>query len=925
MKNFTNFILTFTITLFVNVILIAQGDCVIVIQGARDTPTEAFFKNSTDNFVSAMGSGTPAQTITVLRPMGEMSMLGATPARTEQNYDNKADLIKKIKEALCKEECKDVIITLIGHGMGGNGINQPPPNKDAGGMKVGTGNSAADFLTAPEIAALIDSCKKSAKIIASQCFAESMINGICKVILNKGLIGVAIGSSLWNEESFGTGTTDANMTYEFLMHFLKDYYLIIGNPNVMEQIKKAAEELKKKNEEYNKQVAAENKAREDKIKDCAKMLEDLKKQRDALDKQIADTKAAIENAKAAKGLLERRKALEESYDGAKGKEKSDIKKQLDKNMDSLKKVGVKNLPGGKLEKRLAGIDAEIATQDKAIEDLTATLDKLNEEWMAVNKKYVDKEFELDKLNNTPPKSPIPAHLPLNEIIIHEAFKSAKALTKTSTPVEPVPPKATGQVDVPKTPPTDITKGGERFIFYKVKDEKTGKCVVVGYRADKLGNPIGPIKSIECDLECKSIKFSFVRNDSVKIVEATLQENNTYKYKVDGVEVANVVPTHKKINLIKPGELLTEAYCQVEFNTIPDVFIPGWEIANALYDPEISELVLNMFQGTNTHQVQIQFMPHEDVMIRIDDADPYLESETRRFTMIDQAHHSQGKLAFIEREGNLIGSLQQCSDDSPVAITGQLSEDMHRFMLMSMNTSMPFQAFPSPVNSSENWWNLGTQQGVLYQDIQNEPYIVNFNLNNIPNGPNLMQWQYLMHHMTDAELEMFMGTRIIAYDQLNVFRMYDLPPGQNTFIDQQNNPNQPVEYYIYPVMFNNAYCVPYEGILFDEFGQPTCAISQPVIVQNNRKSDQPEEKDIVLLIPNPFKDKTELHLLANGSGIAELRIFNLEGAILKELRLYTEKGWNRIPISKDDLKNPGIYFYELKTINGLLKGKIILTD
>lgn len=922
MKNLNNFIIAFSLVLCLRVQLTAQGDCVIVIQGTRSDPKEAFFKNSADNFITAMGAMSPAPAITVLRPSGESSMLGTSPTRTESNYDSKADLKAKIRAALCKEECKDVIITLIGHGMGGDGIHKPPPNKDAGGMKIGAGNTENDYLLAADIAALIDSCKKSVKIIASECFAESMINGICKVILNKGLIGVAIGSSLWNEESIATGSSDANMTYEFLMNFLKNYYLIIGNPNTMADIIKAAEELKKKNDEYNKSVAEENKAREIKINDCEKMLADMKKQLADLKNKIDDTNAKIKNAEAAKKLLEERKELEKEYNAANNKDKKEIKKKLDTNKEDLKKLGVKNLPSGKLDKVLTGLDAEIAKLDQAITDLNAALVTLNADWMALNKKIIDKEFELDKIKSTPPKSPIPDHLPVNEIIIHEAFKSAKALTKSSHGVEPVPPKSTGPVEVPKTPPTDSKIGDNYFVYYKVIDKKTGKCVVVGYRRDKLGNPIGPIKSIECAIDCSKLKFSYNDNGTDKVVEATRQTDNSYKYTQDGQEVS-YIPGYKKLNLIKPGELLAEAYCQVHFNSIPDVLIPDWTTANINYDAEQSLLSFNMLHGTSTHQVFIQFMPHEDVMINIDMAEAYLHSLTRRYTLIDQNNLSAGKLGLIEQEGGIVGNFQECTNDLPVEVIGQLSEDLHRFMLNSMNTSNMFQASPLHDNPTLMVWSTQTNQGVLHPDLQNEPYLAQLNLTSIPQGPNILQWQYNIMHMTESELEQFSSSMIVAYDAPNLFRVYNVPFNQNTWVDEHHLPSQPTVYRIYPVMLNNVYCVPYDGILFDEFGMPSCITSQNVIIQNKRETATPRNEDIIMVMPNPFHEKTNIHIYNYSESPLELNLFELTGKLLKQFKFNSSIGWNSIPITKDDLNNPGMYIYELKLKDKLQRGKLIL--
>jgi hypothetical protein len=901
---------------------VLSQECILVIQGVRNYPKEAMFNNSSDLFVTGMGATSPAPKITVLRPPGETSNLGATPARTEKNYSDKADLLKKIKEALCDEKCVNVVITFIGHGMGGDGINGAPSNDKDGGMKVGPGN----FLLAAEMAKLIDECKKSVKLISSHCYGEAMIKGICDKILNKGLIGVGIASSPWDKESFGTGRDTPTFTYEFLMNFLKDYYLIIGNPNAMADITKNAEDLKKKNEEYNAKIAAENAAHAAKIKECEDMLAKLKADKDAIDAKLKGVNQKIADAEAAKELLEERLELEKELDALKNskdnKAKNEVKDKLKKNAEALKKLGIKSLPSGKLDKITKDLNKLIDEQNKILTDLNAQKEQLEKDLKAKELAILEKSFALEDLKAIPFKSPIPDHLPVMELVIHEAFKSAKALTKSSMPVEPVAPSVSGPVDMPKTPPTDVKIGDNYFAYYKVIDKKTGKCVVVGYRRDNFGNPIGPIKSIECEIDCSKIKFSYNDNGTDKVVEAIRQEDKKYKYTQDGQPIANH-HNHKKLDLILPGQLLEEAYCQVVYNDIPEIVVPNWQLVFSEYDSDQNLLLFHLQQGPRSHQVSMQFLVHEDVLIGIDNFPAYLASSTRRFSLLNPSGDNNGQLGVIIMDDGILGNIQLCDGELPIPVQGQLEADLTRFSVSGPDV----QIMPMPDNNSLMIWNMNTSGGILQLEIIGKPFIAFHQIQTLPTQQNQLIWQYQMNHLADADLELFKSTEILAIGPSNNLRKYSVPVSQNTWIDPLPSTGN-VLYKIYPVSHNTKYCVPYEGELLDELGRPVCiSVDGPShfdLTERSRLYNSDTQKKLKVY-PNPFSDFVNFRYFLNTEQTVVLIIRNTEGKILWRREIVSPPNWNQIKILKSDIQLSGLLMYELQTHTEVHKGKLVYTE
>lgn len=889
----------------------SQDECVVIIQGIRDKPNEDFFNNSSDAMLAAMAAFKPGPNITVLRPKGESSKVGTPPARTEKNYDGKKDLMKMIEDAICDAKCKNVVISFIGHGQGRDGINGAPNNPNDGGMMIENSDQPQNnFLTASEMAAIIDRCKKSVKLIPSQCFGASMINGIVENLKNKHLVGVGVTSSEWDKKSWG----EFGGLYDFIKYFLEDYYLIIGDPNVMEQIKKNAAELKKKNEEKNKEIEAANKEIEKKIAACEKELKPLEKRRNELQKQTDENTKKIDDANAAIKFLNERKELEKALAAEKNKEEiKKLKAKLKTNADSLKAHGVKNLPPSstKLDKLLEKLDKEIQNQKDIIEKSKAELSKINEEWKTVNPAYVAKQAMIEDLKNSV-KTPIPNHDPVMELVIHEAFKSAKDKTKSSVPVEPVMPPYTGKVEMPNTPPTHIELKGEHFYFRKVIDSKTKKCTVVGYRADKNGNPIGPITSKECNIDCSSLNFSYKEGTGTHDVKANYN-NDTKKYDfyLDDQKVALFKPEYRKAELILPGAVLAEVHFQTLFNSITDVIVNGWETTEKTFEQNCNCYKFKISKGFENYKIVLKFKEHEDILIRVGNDFEYHLSETRSYSLINQQGIQRGKLGLIFRDSQITGSLQLCDSENPVSISGIVLSDTDQFILQTNHPSNSFSAFPEPNEGNFMVWQSGPENGILQHDLTQEPIIHHFIVENNLSGPTQFFWQLETKHLIQGDLDKFKSMVMIVEDDFGLLQSFQLPADQTTWTDPIPRTGNHIHYTLYASSEDHHYSVAYHGPYYNVCGTMVCvSIDGGLNLRKNIDNFKSDELTIVHgIIPNPFSDHATFHLSAMDPYIGTLYIFTNRGELVWKKELGVMNGSNWIELDPGACPLNGIYYYQ----------------
>lgn len=75
-------------------------------------------------------------------------------------------------------------------------------------------------------------------------------------------------------------------------------------------------------------------------------------------------------------------------------------------------------------------------------------------------------------------------------------------------------------------------------------------------------------------------------------------------------------------------------------------------------------------------------------------------------------------------------------------------------------------------------------------------------------------------------------------------------------------------------------------------------------------------------PNPFDDQVEFTFQLNGEGEVALRILDVQGKVLKTVfDGMLEAGSHQLKWNGDNLP-AGVYFYQLKTIDGVKTGKLV---
>lgn len=910
----------------------ATGECVVVIQGARDKPDEDFFKKSTDAFVKGMGSFPGGANITVLRPPGETSDLGASPTRTEQNYDNKADLLKKLKAAICNPECKNVVIAFIAHGIGGTDLDTPPKDSLSGGISIKKGSSEDDILFAAEVAAIIDSCGKAIKLVAASCFSEAMVRGIQDEVRNKGLIGVGVSSSGWKEKSWAR-----EGYYDFIKHFLEDYYAIIGDPNTMAQLAKNAEELKKKNKEYNDKIKAENAAQAAEIEALKKELAKLTAAFNKLDEILKKAQSEADSTKKAIDLLNKRKELEEQHAKATGDAKKKLKAELDANAKALKNLKVTVPTDSKLEKRLEKIGKEIEKQEKSLAKQNAEIKKLAAQHAAEFDRIKPRRLEIENRLmelDYPPKVFLPEdRVPLMELVIHEAFKSAKIKTKAgnlpnSDPQEPVPPKIAGAVEVPSTPFIRMKVGDYYVRFYKVIDKATQKCVIVGYQCNADGVPLQPLKSYNCEIKCDSAKFSFMDGGNEKIVTAKKKPDNSYEVKINAQPVSGVQYQYQKTALVLPGQLVAEAYYIVDFTGIPKVTVPNGKVTNVNFDRTNNVLTFDLEKDGRKFKIRIAFLPHGEKTVNIENLLAYKESHTRQFVLLDNTNQPAGSLSILANQDDLLmltGTVKFYNTNQPIGVNGHVTPDGTRFQLTSNDFSRPVSIQPSPTHPSLIIWQTPSGQGSLQPDLQNKPTIANATIEWGTNGNMagwLLKWQVDVSFLSLSEMSAWKGIRILKKLPFTTqTQVIDLPQNAQMYFDPNSNLSTPTTYQIFSMVGINSTCQCYSNPLFDQGGEPVLLSSSSEAAA--RQGIEAEESQLFQNAPNPFDQSTSIGFVLPESEQIALHFYNQWGQLVKQINGWYEKGTHNVTIHHSDMGNSGLYFYQLQTQKGIITKKMIL--
>ena len=76
-------------------------------------------------------------------------------------------------------------------------------------------------------------------------------------------------------------------------------------------------------------------------------------------------------------------------------------------------------------------------------------------------------------------------------------------------------------------------------------------------------------------------------------------------------------------------------------------------------------------------------------------------------------------------------------------------------------------------------------------------------------------------------------------------------------------------------------------------------------------------------PNPFIDQTRIGFTLPDGGAADVKVFDINGRVVKSIRGNYQKGYNEIIIHKNELNASGIYYYQLQSNGFTASKKMIL--
>ncbi|WP_333853184.1 T9SS type A sorting domain-containing protein [Epilithonimonas sp.] len=78
---------------------------------------------------------------------------------------------------------------------------------------------------------------------------------------------------------------------------------------------------------------------------------------------------------------------------------------------------------------------------------------------------------------------------------------------------------------------------------------------------------------------------------------------------------------------------------------------------------------------------------------------------------------------------------------------------------------------------------------------------------------------------------------------------------------------------------------------------------------------------LLVYPNPFADQVTISFDLKSNSEVNVKIYDVNGRIVKTIKSNEKKGLNNLTIDTKDLRT-GLYFYNLKTNSGESTGKLI---
>jgi len=96
----------------------------------------------------------------------------------------------------------------------------------------------------------------------------------------------------------------------------------------------------------------------------------------------------------------------------------------------------------------------------------------------------------------------------------------------------------------------------------------------------------------------------------------------------------------------------------------------------------------------------------------------------------------------------------------------------------------------------------------------------------------------------------------------------------------------------------------------------------VMPSTNAVNENPKIQILTQNNPNPFGDRSEIQFSAEDNGVAQFKVYNLIGTVIKQYEINVKKGINKLELDGKDYDS-GIYFYSLSHGNTAFTRKMIV--
>ncbi|MBK8699628.1 MAG: cadherin-like domain-containing protein [Saprospiraceae bacterium] len=348
-------------------------------------------------------------------------------------------------------------------------------------------------------------------------------------------------------------------------------------------------------------------------------------------------------------------------------------------------------------------------------------------------------------------------------------------------------------------------------FYKVIDEKTKECVIVGYEINMQGVPVQPISSISCKEDCSEAKFK-VKNSSKgeDIIELNKNDKGKYDGKINN-EKKITETLSQNMKSILPGEKIGQLCFLIDALGYSMLKVHNNEVVPALNQQINPNISTTMNYANKSLKLIIDFDPHGYHFISANQIN-YNQASLYHYSLYDEEGLRLGELGFYHTSNQLEGTLwlEKTNRVYPVKGTWNIYED---FFSASANTEEGSYVFEKNDFDGlvKTYWHAPGYHGfhILQSNTIYLPHIA-LNRKDMESNDNslypILSWNQNSTQLSDYEKSLLSGTRIIRTENISqTQKIIDLPYNSGSFTDFDVNPFVSYQYIISSSIKYNLDC------------------------------------------------------------------------------------------------------------------------